>query len=206
MWISDRGYVERDDAGQVIRISGVATDITWRKQAEQALRDREAQYRAVIETTPDGFAVTDMNGRLLEVNDAYVRLSGYTRDELRSMEVSDLEAIETPAETRSDIARIRQTGSDIFETMHRTRDGRIWPVEPDPLSGPMPVGDISHFSATSQNRKMVQSELRRWADAFENCRARHRAGRPGGGADPCLQSAFALLLGRTVDELVGAEI
>ena len=84
--------LERDERGRVVLISGVASDITWRKQAEQALRDREAQYRAVIETTPDGFYVTDHDGRFLEVNDAYLRFSGYTLEELRGMRITDVEA------------------------------------------------------------------------------------------------------------------
>ena len=94
VWISDRGYVQRDDRDQVVNLSGVATDITWRKQAEQALSDREAQHRAVIETTPDGFYVTDHDGRFLEVNDAYLRISGYTLEELRKMRITDVEANE----------------------------------------------------------------------------------------------------------------
>ena len=46
-----------------------------RQLAEEAVREREAQYRAVIETTPDGFYMLDCTGRFLEVNDAYLRRS-----------------------------------------------------------------------------------------------------------------------------------
>ena len=43
-----------------------------RRQAEASLRDREAQYRAVIETCSDGFLIMDAEGSILEVNDAYL--------------------------------------------------------------------------------------------------------------------------------------
>ena len=175
VWISDRGYVQRDDRGRVVRLSGVATDITWRKRAEQALRDREAQYRAVIETTPDGFYVTDHDGQFLEVNNAYLSFSGYTLEELRGMRITDVEAKETAEETALHVARLRQSGSDIFESLHRTRDGRVWPVEVNVSYWPGSGGRYFTFVRDITQRKMVQSELRRWADAFENC-AWHRAG------------------------------
>ena len=57
-----------------------------RRQAEDSLRVREAEYRAVIETTADGFCIADAEGSLLEVNDAYVLQSGYSRAELLGMQ------------------------------------------------------------------------------------------------------------------------
>ena len=99
------------------------------KQAEQALREREARYRAVIETTPDGFYVTDHEGRFLEVNDAYLRISGYTIEELHGLRIQDVEAKESAEEAALHIARIRQTGSDRFESLHRASDGPVWPME-----------------------------------------------------------------------------
>ena len=174
VWISDRGYPERDDSGRVVRLSGVATDITWRKQAEETLRDREVQYRALIETTPDGFYVTDHDGRFLEVNDAYLRYSGYTLEELLKMRISDLEANETAEETALHIARIRQSGSDIFESLHRARDGRVWPVEINVSYWPGGGGRYFTFLRDITQRNVVQFDLRRWADAFKHC-ARHHA-------------------------------
>jgi PAS domain S-box-containing protein len=100
-----------------------------RQQAEESLRRREAQYRAVIETCADGFWMASEEGRILEVNDAYVRCSGYSREELVNMHISDLEAKEQPAETAARILKIRQNGSDLFESLHRAKDGTVWPVE-----------------------------------------------------------------------------
>ena len=100
-----------------------------RQQAEESLRRREAQYRAVIETCSDGFWMMNEEGRILEVNDAYARLSGYRREELVDMPISALEAKEQPAETAAHTLRIRQNGSDLFESLHRAKDGTVWPVE-----------------------------------------------------------------------------
>ena len=99
-----------------------------RSLAERSLREREAQYRAVIETSADGFWVTDLEGHLLEVNDAYLRRSGYSREELLRMRISDIEAQESAEETAAHIAKIERDGNDLFETRQRTKDGSLWHV------------------------------------------------------------------------------
>jgi len=104
-------------------------DITVRRRAEEALRVSEEQYRAVIEASPDGFWMLDTQGRLLEVNETYARLSGYSRAELQSMLVFELEANETPAETFAHIDKILREGSDLFQTEHRAKSGRVWLAE-----------------------------------------------------------------------------
>lgn len=90
---------------------------------------REARYRGAIETSVDGFWIANAQGRLLEVNDTYVRQSGYSREELLGMPISALEARESPEEVA---ARARETirkGYDRFESEHRRKDASVWPVE-----------------------------------------------------------------------------
>ena len=123
-----------------------------RRQAEECLRHREAQYRAVIETCADGFWMANKEDRILEVNDAYVRRSGYRREELVGMHFSDLEANEQPAETAARILRIRQMATDLFETLHRAKDGTVWPVEVNAAYWPAGDGRWSS-SATSPRGK-----------------------------------------------------
>jgi len=97
-------------------------DITERKQAEE-------QYRTILRTTMDGFWITDIQGRYLDVNDAYCHLIGYSREELLTMRISDVEAVERPEETAQRIERIMETGGARFETRHRRKDGKIIDVE-----------------------------------------------------------------------------
>ncbi|HRY14902.1 MAG: PAS domain S-box protein [Candidatus Competibacteraceae bacterium] len=107
----------------------ITRDISEKKQAEAILRRSEEQYRAVIETSADGFWVVDSQGRLLEVNEAYAHLSGYSRDELRSLSIMALDANENPEEIRAHIDKVRREGSDLFETWHRAKSGRVWRAE-----------------------------------------------------------------------------
>lgn len=94
-----------------------------------AIRDSENHYRAIVETSSDGFWATDTQGRIREVNRAYVERSGFSRDELLHMRISDLEAQHGEAEVHTRIAEVIGAGSCRFETRHRTRDGRVWDVE-----------------------------------------------------------------------------
>jgi PAS domain S-box-containing protein len=77
----------RDAAGAVSGAISVATDITARHQAEEALRQSEQTFRTLIEAAPVGITLSDQHGRRVEVNDAFCALSGYAHDELIGREV-----------------------------------------------------------------------------------------------------------------------
>jgi PAS domain S-box-containing protein len=118
-----------DDAGGITGLVVVFSDITERKRAETALQESEEQYRAIIETAADGFWMLDGEGRILEINEAYARRSGYGRAELLTMRIADLEAQESPEEIRAHIEKVQRNGSDLFETRHRAKSGEVWPAE-----------------------------------------------------------------------------
>ena len=89
----------------------------------------DEEYKTILRTAMDGFWVVDIQGRFLDINDAYCRLIGYDRNELLTMRVSDVEAAERPEETVQHIKKIMEVGWDRFETRHRCKDGRIVDVE-----------------------------------------------------------------------------
>ena len=71
-----------------------------RKQAEETLKKEALKYAKVLQTAHAGFWIVDMEGKLLEVNDTYCLMSGYSREELLDMRITDIEAKETPEEVR----------------------------------------------------------------------------------------------------------
>ena len=79
--------------GGKLHLLAISRDITARVEAEQRLREREEQYRSIFETTYDGLVISDLeNGCYVEVNPAFCRMFGYTREELIGMHSSALAA------------------------------------------------------------------------------------------------------------------
>lgn len=97
--------------------------------AAEALRRSEERLREIIQSTQDGFWILDPSGRFVDVNDAYCMATGFSREELLSMCIPDLEAVESPEDTAKHVQLIMETGGDIFETRHRSKDGRILDFE-----------------------------------------------------------------------------
>ncbi len=127
------GGVQRWFSARIVRFESqdepcvlwVARDITKHKRTEEALR--LAQFS--VDHTAMATFWLGPDARLLRVNDAACRALGYTRAELLSMTVHDLDP-NFPAEVWPDHWReLKERGSMTFESRHRTKDGRIFPVE-----------------------------------------------------------------------------
>ena len=106
-----------------------ATERRKHQRAAQKLRAGEEQHRAILLSAMDGFWLADTQGRLLEVNETYCRMSGYSEPELLAMHIPDLETAEAAADTAARIQQIMAQGEDRFETLHRRKDGSVFTVE-----------------------------------------------------------------------------
>ena len=90
----------------------------------------ESLYHDIIQTTKDGFWLLDADGNILDVNAAYLMMSGYSKPELLGMNISRLEAKEGERETDEHIRNIREgRKADHFESVHRRKDGSTFDVE-----------------------------------------------------------------------------
>ncbi len=145
--------------GKTVNAIYTATDITRYRQTEEALRESETRYRAILETAMDGFWLVDMQGHLLEVNEAYCRLSGFSRAELLQMNINDLDAVETPAETVARQQRVRTLGYDRFESRHRRKDGSLFDIEASLQYQPAHGGRIFGFVRDITERKQAEKAL-----------------------------------------------
>ncbi|MFA7278530.1 MAG: ATP-binding protein [Sterolibacterium sp.] len=131
------------------------------KQIENELRISHETFRHLLDTTLDGFCQLDRQGRLIDVNPAYCRKSGYSREELLEMSIGDLEATESGAETAAHIAKIIAKSSDLFESRHRRKDGSIWHVEVSATFRDIAGGQLFSFLRDITERKQAEEELRR---------------------------------------------
>ena len=168
VWAELNFSLLRDDAGEPRYFIAQIEDIGERKYAEHAYKDAAARYRTILEATTDGFwAVGLETGRLLDVNDSYVWMSGYSCEELLAMSISDLEANERPEDTAAHILKVIREGADLFETRHRRKDGAIIDVEVSAMLQPE-TNQIFCFLRDISQRKAAEKQLRLLAMVFEN--------------------------------------
>ena len=155
-----------DDVRAATYLADVAWEICRRKQAEEGLRESEERYRTILQTAMDGFVLTDLEGRILEVNAAFCRMTGYSAEEFLTMRISDLEAGESTEEATARIRKIATTGEDRFESVHRRKDGTPLEVEVsvqrraangDRLA--MFVRDISERKRASEEKAILTDQL-----------------------------------------------
>ncbi len=133
-------------------------------EEQAALRKSEERYRSIAQASLDGFWVLDTAGRILEVNDSYLRRSGYSRDELLAMTLFDIDA----NNTREDIqAILAKSGSWIGEVLHRAKGGKTWPLEVSSVCLPSDSTRRYAFLRDIGERKRIEEERRRSAQTLE---------------------------------------
>jgi diguanylate cyclase (GGDEF)-like protein/PAS domain S-box-containing protein len=115
----------RSNEAKPFEVFATFTDITEKRKAEQVLR----QHKVVIDTAQDGFWMADAEGHILEVNQAYASMVGYSMEELSAMHISDLDAEESLADVGVRAERIIREGHALFETRHRHKDGHTIDME-----------------------------------------------------------------------------
>ncbi|HET7896066.1 MAG TPA: PAS domain S-box protein, partial [Flavisolibacter sp.] len=80
--VLDRAYAMQDENGRTIRMLGSMQDITQRKQAEEGLRESEERLKKVLSIETVGVIYFDLNGAIHDANDAFLRMSGYSKEQL----------------------------------------------------------------------------------------------------------------------------
>jgi PAS domain S-box-containing protein len=111
--------------GRVNHVLGVATDITERKLADSRLR--RTQY--AIDHATDCIFVIAHDGRFLDVNESACRRLGYTKEELLTKSVMDIDPNFPQATWDSFWEEFKNTKFLRLETRHRAKSGEIYPVE-----------------------------------------------------------------------------
>ncbi len=105
-------------------------NITERKQIETQLRDSEERYRAVVRQSSEGIFLADVTSKIiLEANQAYCQLLGYSFEEIKKLTLYDVVDLD-PKQFESSLERIlREKISFVQESLHRKKDGSLIEVE-----------------------------------------------------------------------------
>ncbi|MGB8698268.1 MAG: PAS domain S-box protein, partial [Thermosynechococcaceae cyanobacterium] len=81
-WIRDRSFPIQNTEGQVYRIAGIAEDISEQKRVEEALQISEKRFRVIFEKAAIGMVQFTLDGKFIDLNQAYCNILGYSKSEL----------------------------------------------------------------------------------------------------------------------------
>jgi len=162
LWVLLRTAPVRDDSGRQVGTLGMTTDRTHFRQADDARRKSEEQYRQIVEATSDGIIQVDAGNAIAFVNQRLAEMLGYEPAAMIGMSLFDLVAPEAQALLAEQLNQRKSGSKRTVELVYRHRDGTDVPVS---ISGTALFDEAARFAGTlgivrddSERRKM-QSQL-----------------------------------------------
>ncbi|MBE0431298.1 MAG: PAS domain S-box protein [Dehalococcoidia bacterium] len=152
VWIRVNASPVLNARGEVDGVVATVADITESRRTEE-------KHRMILDTALDGFGIIDLDGRPLEFNESYCRMVGYTLEELLTMSINDIVALETPEETAQRLKTVREQGYSRFESRHRRKDGTMIDVEVSAHCFDAEGGQVVVFVRDVTERKRAEQAL-----------------------------------------------
>ncbi|MBW6479349.1 MAG: PAS domain S-box protein [Bacteroidales bacterium] len=129
-WGNMRGFMVANDKNEVLAICGITRNITGQKIAEKQLQIQETFFQTLIEQAPLAIVILDNNDKIQQVNNQFLDLFGYTKDECLGSQINKLIV---PAELKDEgkyLSRVVGEGEYIStETMRRHKSGELIDVQ-----------------------------------------------------------------------------
>ncbi len=140
------------------RPMAIIRDITERVQAEGELRQSEERYRTLFERANDAIHLSNENDEIVDANPRMCEMMGYSRKELLTMRIPDLQAPEVRGQAGSVVRdELARYGSTTFKSLNIHRDGTRIPVEITVSKATDPDGAL-YFSIIRDITERVQAE------------------------------------------------
>ena len=124
-WVESHAVPFRRSPDEPTMQLAITRDITERKRAEETLQ----RMRFSVDRAGDSVFWVSQEGRILYVNDAGCATRGYSRAEMLTMSVFDFDPDYQPGVWEPHFEELKRRGTLTFETRHRCKDGRVFPVE-----------------------------------------------------------------------------
>ena len=133
IWIWTKAFLIKDKSGNITKLTGIASDITNRKKAEEQLIASEEKFREIFNKANDMITLNEMvkgfPGKFIEINEVGIKRLGYTKEELLNMGPPDIVAPEKRHKMPENARLLIKDGCNTFEIIHVTKDGKKIPVE-----------------------------------------------------------------------------
>ncbi len=166
-WVRERAHIRFDPFGYPLSAIGTVQDITERREAEEQLR----KLSLAIEQSPHSVVITNTEAQIEYVNEAFVRNTGYSRDDVVGANPKVLHSGLTPQENYASLWGTLGRG-EIWrgEFINQRRDGSTY--EEFAIISPVrqPDGRITHYLAIKEDiseKKRNQAELERYRQHLE---------------------------------------
>jgi PAS domain S-box-containing protein len=156
-WIESHAAPFYDDDGRITALLSISRDVTDRRRALDALRQQEANFRRLFEQATEGIFVCDSQLRFMDVNAAACQITGYPREELLTIGVSDLILQEEMSRLPGEVARLGTSEPVTSEWRIRRRDGH--PVVVEVTSKLLPDGRVQAFARDITDRSRLHMRL-----------------------------------------------
>jgi PAS domain S-box-containing protein len=201
--VLDRGRVVLDAAGRAERVVGSMADVSERKRAEAVLREREARYRAVLESAMDAFVAMDREGRVTEFNPAAERMFGRARDAVLGRDLAEL--IIPPSfrdAHRRGLARYLATGAGSLlggrvEVSALRADGTEFPAELTVTrAGPEDPPVFNAYIRDLTDRKRAEASRASLEMQLQQAQKMEAVGRLAGGVAHDFNNLLTVITGR----------
>ena len=120
-------HLVRNESGTPQYYYAFINDITGRKRSEGALRASEERFSKAFQNSPDAITITRLtDGKLIDVNERFIQLSGYSREEVLGRTAIELDLWLNTADRELYVAALKEKGRVTnFETAYRARTGEI---------------------------------------------------------------------------------
>ncbi|MEO8332219.1 MAG: PAS domain S-box protein, partial [Gallionella sp.] len=165
-WLETYEVPMRDAEGRITSMLGITRDITERQRIQKETESLLRRYQTLMKTALDGIRVMDIQGNIIEANDSFCEMLGYTHEEASHLNVADWDVQWSKEELQQRLKDFVGKSAR-FETVHCRKDGTLLDVEISTTG--VEINGQSYFFASSRDitgRKASEEKLQRLMNLY----------------------------------------